>query len=102
MKIKIPKIKKNYKKENFEINPNLYWRLIVSIFFVLTILSFVFGISIYKQITKGDTIISGNGSKKVEQEKKVRINKVLEYFSEREKKSAEIIQSPLPVVDPSL
>ena len=33
---------------------------------------------------------------------KERLTKALEYFSERKKKSIEILNSPSPIIDPSL
>ena len=41
-----------------------------------------------------------NDKKEITQ--KERIKNVLEYFLEREKKSIEIINSPSPIIDPSL
>ena len=102
MKIKISPIKKNYKKGNDKINSDFYGMIIVSTFFVLMILSSIFGIYNYKQVTKENILTNENIPGKAEREKKDRINKVLEYFKQREEKSTEIMNSSASVVDPSL
>jgi len=48
------------------------------------------------------SVLSVPGASEQETIKKERIDKILEYFSEREKKSIEIINSPSPIIDPSL
>ena len=43
-----------------------------------------------------------NGNEQVPTINENRVGKVLDYFSERENKSSGILNSPVPVVDPSL
>jgi hypothetical protein len=102
MKIKIPKIKKSYKKENFKINPNIYWKVVVILFLVTLIVIFFFAYDLFSKINKENNDMLNNNSTKIEKEKKEKINKVLDYFYEREKKSNDILNSPSAVVDPSL
>jgi len=102
MKIKFPKIKKSYQKEIYKIDSGIYWRIIVGLFFVLVILSFIFAYNLYFQINKEDESFLEVNSEKVEKEKKEKINKVLEYFAERQKNSDKILNSAVPLVDPSI
>ena len=54
------------------------------------------------QIDKDLVVPTGEIKGQITIVKKESIEKVLEYFSEREKKSNQILNSPSPVVDPSL
>ena len=102
MKTKFFKIKKIFKKENFEINPDIYWRVVVIVFLLLTIASFVFAYNLFVQINDGDISSTQNNSEKVGNKEKGKIEDALNYFSEREKKSTEILNSSSSIVDPSL
>lgn len=102
MKINFPKIKKHFKKESFEISPEKYWQLLVLLFFAVLVLSFVSSYNLYQGINKEDAIFGENNIGKAEKDKKDKINKVLKYFEEREKKSIEILNSENSIVDPSL
>ena len=93
---------KKIKKENFKINVDFYWKLILSMAFLLIMVSFVFGFYLFRQINKEQILSTSGGSDTALTMEKKRIEKVLEYFSEREKKSADILNSPSSVVDPSL
>ena len=102
MKIKFFKIKKDYRKENFEINSDVYWKILV-IFFTLTIFtSFIFAYNIFIQTNKDDVPVFENNNDKIGNKEKENMKDVLEYFSNREKKSEEIMNSSVSVVDPSL
>lgn len=101
MQIKLFKIKNNFKKKNLELNPYLYWKLIVLSAIVLTTVSFIFGYYTFMQ-TQDDSAASIENAIHKKPIEKERIEKVLDYFLLREKKSAQIINSPSPVVDPSL
>ena len=102
MKIEIFKNKKRFKKGGFRANPNIGWELILYIAFFLTAASLAFGIYLFihtnAEFKMPDQ--SDNSSSRIV--KKERVIKVLEYFSSREKKSAEILNSPAPFIDPSL
>ncbi|HNW71436.1 MAG TPA: hypothetical protein PKZ36_00970 [Candidatus Paceibacterota bacterium] len=102
MKIKFPKFKKNYENQNFKISPDIYWNILIVLFFIIIIAVFIFSFNLYKQTSVESEVTYQNISGKIEKEKKEKINRVLEYFSEREQKSNEILNSPAPVVDPSL
>ena len=99
--MKFLKKKKKFKKGGLGIKPDLYWRYILYTTFALIFLSSVFGLYLFMKINNEPIppVVNVNGENSI---KKERIDKVLEYFSEREKKSIEILNSPSPIVDPSL
>lgn len=101
MDIKFLKNKKKFRKGGLGIKPDLYWRYILFMTFMLIILSCVFGTYFFVKINKGPIPLTADTSEQ-EAIKKERFDKVLEYFSEREKKSIEILNSPSPIIDPSL
>ena len=102
MKIEILKTKKNFKKGGFHTNPNVSWEVLLFIALILILLSFVFGFYLFRQINKEFILSDSENNSQTKVIKKERIQKVLEYFSERQKKSAEMLNSPAPIVDPSL
>lgn len=102
MKIQFFKKQNNFKKKDFILDSNLYWRVAVSIAFVLILTSFVFGFRLFLQINQEFSTPETVGSTQTRLINKNRISKVLDYFSEKEKKTAEILNSGVPVVDPSL
>ncbi len=101
MQIKILKKKNSFKKKSSQPNPDMYWKSSVLAVFVLTVLSLAFGYYLFMQINQESTLASNNGGH-FETVKKDNIEKVLKYFSDREIKSNEILNSPAPVTDPSL
>lgn len=102
MKIQLFQKRNNFKKKDFILNSNLYWKIIVSIAFVFILGSFVFGFRLFLQINQEFSMPETNGNVQGRLINKDRITKVLNYFSEKEKKTAEILNSSIPVVDPSL
>ena len=102
MKLQFLKKKKKIKKENFKIDAGFYWNIILLLAFILIICAFVFGFFVFQKINKGEEIVTDISSENVNIVKKQRIDKVLEYFTDREKRSIDILNSPSPVVDPSL
>jgi hypothetical protein len=101
MDIKLLKKKKKFVKGGSGIKPDLYWRYILYTTFILIFLSCVFGIYLFMKINK-ESISPVLDTNRQDTIKKERIDKVLEYFTERENKSSEILNSPSPIVDPSL
>ncbi len=101
MKIKFLQKKKSFKKGDSGIKPDLYWKYILLTTFILILLSCAFGLYLFIKVDK-ETTPPEIGLSGQETIKKERLDKVLEYFSEREKKSAQILNSPSPVIDPSL
>ena len=96
------KLKKNYKKENFKIDPDIYWEAMVIFLFLLIIVSFVFAYNIFIQTNKENVLTVQNNSQELGNKEESKIKDALNYFSEREKKSTEILNSSSLVVDPSL
>lgn len=99
MHIKFFKKEKSFKKKSF--SPILYWKIVVCAFFVLSVFSISFGFFLFKQVNKKPIFSGENNTSRAKMVKPERINKVLQYFSEREKKSKQIINSPSPISDPS-
>jgi len=101
--LKKKKCVKKFKKESFKNNSNFFWKLILGIFSVLVISSFVFGYILFIQNSKD---ISGseyvNNGNKLEVEKEQKIQKELNLYSDREKASLDIINSIDHSYDPSL
>ena len=102
--IKFFKKEKNFIKEqeDFWLNINFYWKLAVLVMFVVVFISFSFGYYFFMQTDQEPILETSGASVQVGTVKKERINKVLEYFSIRNQKSDQILNSPAPVVDPSL
>lgn len=101
MEIEFLKKEKKFKKGGLGIKPDLYWRYILITTFILILVFCVFGFYIFMGINK-EPILPAVSSNEQETIKKDRIDKVLEYFKVREEKSNEILNSPSPIIDPSL
>ena len=101
MEIKFLKKKRKLRKGGLGIKPDLYWKYLLYMTFILILLSCAFGLYLFIEINKEPVSTVMNIDKKRMTEKE-RLTKVLEYFSERKKKSVEILNSPSPIVDPSL
>jgi hypothetical protein len=102
MKINFFKKENKFKKENFRLNFNFYWELAIFITFILMLVSLSFGYYVFKQINQEPDLQTLQGSEQYPKINKDRIDKVLLYFSEKENKSNTILNSGVPVVDPSL
>ena len=102
MKIKFLKKQNNFKKKDFTLNPNLFWKIAVFGTFVLIILAAFFGYYLFGQINKEYALSTVGNSGQVPTVDRSHIEKVLNYFSSREEKSKEVLANPAPVVDPSL
>jgi len=100
--LKFFKKEKKFKKESSWFSLALYWRLVVFLVFLSAIFSMFFGYYFFnkegRESASGSSALGGQ----VEKIKKERIEKVLEYFAVKKQKSNQIINSPAPVVDPSL
>lgn len=102
MDIKIFKNKKSFKKGGFHSNPNISWEFVLWGSLTLVLASFVFGFYLFAQTNKEFILPATDAGRQIPTINKDRILKVLNYFSEREKKSVEILNSSTLVVDPSL
>lgn len=101
MKIKIFKTEKNFKKTNLFINPDTYWRFVLCLGFLLTLAAIFFGLYLFMVINQEPVLPTENTVSKATTVKKEKIDGVLQYFSERQKKSTRILNSPSPIPDPS-
>src|SRR3989344_1381202 len=100
MKIKFFKREKIFKKGGFHTNPDISWEVVLFLALALAAASFIFGFFLLKEVGRGvgeGELGAGEQAKIIEKE---RIDKALDHFAEREKRSAEILNSPSPIVDP--
>jgi uncharacterized membrane protein len=102
MKIRFLKSEQHFKKGGIGTNPAFFWNILLIIAFLIILTSFVFGLLLFKQINQESILSVENIDEKSQTVNEERIKKVLEYFSDRENKSINILNSPSPVVDPSL
>jgi len=101
MKINFLKFKKGFAKESFSVNPNTYFRFVILIASAVILVGFGFGFYAFKEFDKESIQNSNEIDQTLELSKKERIEEILKYFVERERKSIEIINNPAPVIDPS-
>lgn len=102
MKINLFKKENSFKKKEFTFHANMYWRIIPVGVIVIIILSFIFSYRLFVKINQEPVLSDTNESNQLPIISKDRIEKVLNYFVERENNSNRILNSVSPVVDPSL
>lgn len=102
MKLNFFKNKKTFKKGGIHINPNVYWAVCLVVAAVMIITGVFFGFNLFRKINQELITASDSDSIKIQTTEGERIKKVIEYFSDKEQKSIKILNSPAPVVDPSL
>ncbi len=101
MKIKFPKTKKNFKKGSHTVNPDFFWQLLLIFAGCMILASFVAGVLVFRNVTNDAAFDDAGTVSKPSMVRKARIDAVLGYFADREKKSTDILNSPSPVIDPS-
>jgi len=102
MKINIFKKKKVFKKENFKLSPDIYWKIILGLFLSLIVITALFGFYVFSQINQ-ELVFSTESLNSVKEKGKIeKTREALDLFLQREEKSKEILNSPSPVIDPSL
>lgn len=102
MKITLFKKENSFKKKDFTFHPNLYWKIVLISAVIIILLSFIFSYRLFVQINQEPVLSFTNENGQLPIVNEDRIEKVLNYFSEIEKNSNQILNSPSPVVDPSL
>lgn len=102
MKIKFFKQEQSFKKKNFQPNAELFWRIAIIATFVIILLSFYFGYNLFVQTNKDTTASISPESGQVPMVSMDRMTKVLDFFTQKAQKSFQILNSSVPVVDPSL
>ncbi|MFM7088137.1 MAG: hypothetical protein ACKOW9_01195 [Candidatus Paceibacterota bacterium] len=100
--LKIFQKKKVWKKNEFEINTNLYWRYLLGLVVVVVTGSFIFGYIVYNNIKHEPLFVPSASIEAERMDQKNRILEMLKYFDARDAKSDAIILNPSPIVDPSL
>ncbi len=96
------KEKKVFKKGSDEINPNPFWNVVLMFTAIMIVFAFSFTFLVFQKVNKEvDASSSGVGSEAAVLPKE-RLDKILQYFQEKEEKSKEIFNAPAPVIDPSL
>jgi len=100
--IKFFKKEKDWKKASSWLSVNFFWNLAVGLMAVAILLSFYFGYYLFMRINQESILSASEVSGQIENVKKERIEKVLEYFSLRRQKSNQILNSSSPIIDPSL
>lgn len=102
MKITLFKKQNNFKKKDFQLNPDFYWKVAVVVALTTALLSAFFGYRLFMRINQESILLTANKDEVAGTLNQDRILKALNYFSEREKKSSRILNSSLPIIDPSL
>ncbi len=102
MKKNLFKIKKNFQKENFKTEPDIFWMGIVIVSFLVILGSFIFAYNLFVEVNKETSVTDQPGTQKISSKEKEKIKSALDYFSEREKNSTEILNSQNHITDPSL
>jgi hypothetical protein len=102
MKIQLFKKEKHFKKKEFVFNTSLYWEIAVFVSFLFVLSFCFFGYSLFVQTNETFFLPDAGATVKIPMVKMDGLEKALNYFSEREKKSYEILNSPSTVVDPSI
>ena len=102
-KLDFLKKKKNFKKkDNPAIDPNVYWRVMLFLVLFIVLVSLGLGFYLVKEVNKEPETPLSYQSLDGKISKKGRIDAVLEYYANKEKKSDEIKSSTEPIIDPSI
>src|ERR1035437_1446217 len=102
MKIEFFKKENNFKKKDFTFKPNLYWKFTLLGTSIVIILFLLFGYYLFEQINKEFVLSLSSDNGQIPTVNQGRFTEVLNYFSEKEQKTNEILNSPVSVVDPSM
>ncbi|MFA6257192.1 MAG: hypothetical protein WCT29_02555 [Candidatus Paceibacterota bacterium] len=101
MKLELLKRKKIFKKGGFHTNPNVGWQIIVVVAVGIVAAFFASGFYLFIETNNSLEAPEFADKEEVNVRERTRLEKVMNYFSEQEQKSLEIINSPAQVVDPS-
>ena len=102
MKIQLLKKEKHFEKKEFILNSNFYWKIAVTLACIIILMAASFGYYLFIQTSQDTAIITSAEGEKIPIVKTQNLEKALKYFNEKEQKSSQILNSPTPVVDPSL
>ncbi len=103
MKINFLKFKKknNLKKKTFSINVNFYWKSILFLSLFILLIGFALGLFVFLKINKDFILPEIKKGSLMEKIKEERIQKVFDYFSQKEENSLQILNNNFFIVDPS-
>ena len=104
MEIKLFKKERKFAKKEQEsrLSISFYWKTAVCFMLAVAVFSVFFGYYFFQQINKEAVVDEGDVISQVGTVKKERIDKSLLYFSIRKERSNQILNSPAPVIDPSI
>lgn len=102
MKLEFPKRKKVFKKGGSVGNPNIYWNLILLFVFVFFVFHVVAGYLLFRGVNAKTSLPANDSATDAALPPRERIENALQYFREKENKSNQTINSPSPIIDPSL
>lgn len=102
MNLNFLKFEKKFKKKEHQPDPDFYWRILFSVAVVLMLAGLVFGMFLFIKINQEDFSVSLGASGEGQKINKDRIGKVLQYFTDRQDKSKDILVMPSPRRDPSI
>ncbi|MCX6757338.1 MAG: hypothetical protein NTZ44_00410 [Candidatus Nomurabacteria bacterium] len=105
MDLKFFTIKKkiNLIKKKKIFNPLIHWNISLYVFFISIAISSVFGFYLFLQVNKALDLVSVNKENPTIHKVNVKgIQKVLDLFSNNEKRSTDILANPSNITDPSI
>jgi hypothetical protein len=102
MKFKLPKIKKNFKKNKLHLDPDLSWGLLLCLFFIFVLTLGAYGFFLFRHINREQDIPPLPPSTELKKISPDRFEADLKFFEDRMNNSKEILNSPSPFIDPSL
>lgn len=102
MNLKFFKTKKTFKKGGIHIDPEIFWNICLLIACILIAVFSIFGFQLFQKTSKELILPAPSVLSQTKAIDRDSIQRVLDYFSERDQQSAKIINFPSSVVDPSL
>ena len=92
----------SFRKGGFHANPNMGWELILGLASVLILGFFALGFYIFIETNREFNAPFADRGTGTNNAQAVRLQSVLQIFTDRAQKSGEILGSPAAIVDPSL
>src|SRR3989338_6354260 len=99
--LKFLKPNKRFQKKKGWARPEFYWQGILLLALASALGFAIFAFYLFRKISGETAVSSPLADQQAEMIKKERIQKALDYFAQRAKKSENIINSPAPLTDPS-
>lgn len=102
LKLDFLKIKKDWKKNNTQPDPNFYWMIIFYTGFLLTVAAFVFDFLLFMKVSRENMYSGSINTEQLDKISEGRIEKALDIFEEKTKASFKTINLPSQFSDPSI